>query len=106
VHGILLGETRFSQIRQHVGISPSMLAQRLRYLTDCGVLARTARSARPPQFDYQLTAKGQDLAPVLAALCRLGGAYAAQAGRRPVGNDGTRQACNSPAGGPAPPLIF
>lgn len=92
VHDILLGATLFGQIRQHLGIASNVLAQHLTYLADCGIVARTARSEHSRRFAYHLTAKGQDLAPVLAALCGWGPAHAAQAGPGPSGGAGQAQA--------------
>ena len=42
-----------------------MLAERLRWLTENGVLERREYSARPPRHEYVLTAKGLELFEVL-----------------------------------------
>jgi DNA-binding HxlR family transcriptional regulator len=68
------GLTRFAQLRDHLGIAPDVLTDRLATLVDSGVLAREpyqepgqrARSA------YQLTPAGRELLVVLGALQQWG----------------------------------
>lgn len=63
---LMLGPRRFSQLRAGLpGISANVLTQRLEELEGAGILLRDGRA-------YALTAAGEGLWPVLAALCRWG----------------------------------
>ena len=64
IHGI----TRFEDFRQHLGISPTMLTQRLQRLVETGVLRRRRYHTRPPRDEYVLTSRGRELASVVLAL--------------------------------------
>lgn len=79
IHGI----TRFDDLRRHLGISPTMLTQRLRGLVDAGVLHRRRYQDRPRRDEYVLTPRGRELAAVVLAL---GGWWndAVDPDRRPV----------------------
>ena len=73
VRELLLGPKRFTDLRSALpGISPDVLAQRLRELEGAGVLAR--RRLAPPAAArvYELTEWGAELEPVLVALGRWG----------------------------------
>ncbi len=48
VRNIYIGITRFDQLQQSLSISRKVLAERLRWLTETGVLERREYSARPP----------------------------------------------------------
>ena len=50
------------------GISPSVLAARLRELEGCGMITRTSYNEIPPRVEYELTEKGRDALPILEAL--------------------------------------
>ncbi|MGI9015558.1 MAG: winged helix-turn-helix transcriptional regulator [Euzebya sp.] len=54
---------RFDEIQGHIGVSRSVLAQRLRTLMDAGVLEK--REYQPEtgraRHEYRLTAMGRDL---------------------------------------------
>lgn len=68
VREIAGGTTRFDGIQHALGLSRRSLADRLQGLVTDGVLARQAYSTHPPRHDYLLTAKGEGLVAVLAAL--------------------------------------
>ncbi|MBB4134337.1 winged helix-turn-helix transcriptional regulator [Gordonia humi] len=71
------GIRRFDQIRQHTGISDSVLANRLRRLVDDDVL-RAVDYAEPGarrRKEYRLTDAGLDLQPVLLSLLAWGDAH-------------------------------
>lgn len=75
------GVRRFEHFQSSLGISRSMLAQRLTRLVDAGVLSRSAyRDARRTRYEYRLTEKGLDLYPVLMALRAWGDKYLAPDG--------------------------
>jgi DNA-binding HxlR family transcriptional regulator len=66
------GVRRFDEIQDRIGVSPAVLAGRLKRLVASGVLERVRYSDRPPRFEYRLTDKGLDLYDVILALVRWG----------------------------------
>src|SRR5438105_2760757 len=50
------------------GISPSVLASRLKELEEQRIVTRTSYNEIPPRVEYELTDKGRDALPVLEAL--------------------------------------
>ena len=72
---------RFEDFQSRLGISRTVVADRLRQLVEEGVLARVAYQDGPRRYEYRLTDKGRDLYPVLMALVRWGDVhYAGDAG--------------------------
>ena len=76
VRELALGRPRFREIRENVGLSTNVLADRLEALVDHGIATRTRVPAPGQVFDYRLTDKGFDLVPVLMALTRWGDVHA------------------------------
>jgi len=76
----LLGARRFQEFEQRLGIAPTTLTRRLDELTRLGLLARRSYEQRPPREEYELTAKGNDLAPILLALSAWGNRWLAPRG--------------------------
>jgi DNA-binding HxlR family transcriptional regulator len=72
VRNVYIGITRFDQLQQSLGMSRKVLAERLRRLTETGVLERREYSSRPPRHEYVLTAKGLELFEVLMVMVRWG----------------------------------
>ena len=73
VRELLLGPKRFTDLRAGLpGVSPNVLAQRLRELEQAGVLRR--RKLPPPAASkvYELTEWGMELEPVIVRLGRWG----------------------------------
>jgi DNA-binding HxlR family transcriptional regulator len=69
VYAALTGAMRFNEFAQAVaGISPRMLAERLRDLEAAGLVERTVLPTSPPTVEYRLTARGRRLAPVVEAM--------------------------------------
>lgn len=64
------GEVRFNAFIDTVpGISPRMLAERLRDLEHAGLIERRVLAhTSPPSVEYHLTARGRALEPLVAAL--------------------------------------
>src|SRR5262245_64580686 len=72
VHDLSEGPRRFSELEHSCsGISPRTLSDRLRSLENEGVVVRRSRSA-PPRIEYELTAKGQALLPIISEMRRFG----------------------------------
>ena len=94
VAALLDGPRRFNDLADDMGgIAPNVLTQRLRHLTQIGVVVATPYSQRPPRFVYELTASGQELAGVLRLLAQWG------AGQGPGGAGGEplrHPACGTP----------
>ncbi len=63
------GTLRFNELnRRLTGITKRMLTRQLRELEEDGLVRRTVHAQVPPRVDYDLTADGQSLSPVIAAL--------------------------------------
>lgn len=67
-----LGVRRFDQFQARLGISRTIVADRLGLLVENGVLDRVAYQDRPPRHDYRLTVKGLELHPVVLGLVHWG----------------------------------
>jgi DNA-binding HxlR family transcriptional regulator len=75
------GIRRFDDFQDSLGVSRSLLADRLGRLVDAGVLRRQPyRDAIRTREEYRLTQKGLDLYPVLRALAAWGDKYLADDG--------------------------
>jgi DNA-binding HxlR family transcriptional regulator len=69
VFAALDGALRFNEFAEAVqGISPRMLAERLRDLEQAQLVRRTVVPTTPPTVEYRLTARGRALAPLMEAL--------------------------------------
>ena len=69
-------ELRFADLAAAAeGVPTNTLADRLRRLEECGVVARRPYSDRPPRHQYRLTERGRELAPVLDAMANWGVAH-------------------------------
>jgi DNA-binding HxlR family transcriptional regulator len=78
IYAALSGALRFNEFADAVaGISPRMLAERLRDLEAAELVRRTVIPSSPPTVEYRLTERGKRLAPIVEAMR----AYA----REPVG---------------------
>jgi DNA-binding HxlR family transcriptional regulator len=64
---LVAGSTRFNELRRGVPrMSPALLSQRLKELEVAGIVTRESGSERGV-FEYQLTAAGRELAPIVEA---------------------------------------
>ena len=76
-----LGVRRFEAFQSRLGISRTLVTDRLRTLVAEGVLRREAYQTSPVRHEYRLTRKGLDLHPVILAIARFGDDhYAGDAG--------------------------
>lgn len=90
------GVRRFDQLRDHLGVSDPMLAERLRTLVAAGLL-ESAPYSEPGQRvrkEYRLTDKGRDLYPVLIALLQWGDKHCSEPDGPPVRV--THRGCGEP----------
>src|SRR6187399_313174 len=73
VHDLSEGPRRFSQLEHScAGISPRTLSERLRALEDEGIVERHSYAESPPRVEYELTAKGDALLPIIEEMRRFG----------------------------------
>ena len=67
------GTKRFAEIRSLLpGVSEKVLTAQLRRLEEDGVVRRSVTPSVPPRVDYELTAAGQELIPIMQAMCDWG----------------------------------
>ncbi|MDH4144653.1 MAG: helix-turn-helix transcriptional regulator [Acidimicrobiia bacterium] len=72
---LLLGQQRFADIQERLGINRSVLTQRLRRLEAEGIVERRRYLERPPRDAYVPTAKGEALWDVLSVMWAYGDAW-------------------------------
>ena len=72
VREAFLGQRRFGDFQQRLGIAKNVLSTRLRKLVEEGILERRVSSEDAREVEYRLTDKGRDLMPVLLALAQWG----------------------------------
>jgi DNA-binding HxlR family transcriptional regulator len=68
VQQALLGATRYGEFIERLPISNSVLTNRLRTLTQDGLLVRTNYQERPVRAEYLITQRGRALWPVLLSI--------------------------------------
>ena len=73
IRDLLPGKRRYSELLASLtGISPKVLADRLRFLEAQGVLIKTIYPVMPPKTEYELSPRGQQLQPVILAMAAFG----------------------------------
>ena len=73
VHDLSEGPRRFTELEQSCArISPRTLSDRLRALEQEGIVSRRCFDTSPPRVEYELTAKGEALLPVIDAMREFG----------------------------------
>jgi DNA-binding HxlR family transcriptional regulator len=69
LRALLSGCDRFGSIAAYVpGLSDRVLSERLKELEAEGVIERRVHAETPVRIEYRLTAKGEELRPVLEAV--------------------------------------
>jgi DNA-binding HxlR family transcriptional regulator len=81
---VWVGIRRFDEIQADLGISRKVLTERLKWLLECGVLARREYSRTPPRSEYLLTEKGAQLCDLLLVMAGWGDRWTAGAAGPPV----------------------
>jgi len=71
---IFQGVRRFQELQEHLGVSSTIVADRLKKLTHSGILEKSEYQApgERARAEYILTPKGKSLGPVLIALAQFG----------------------------------
>jgi DNA-binding HxlR family transcriptional regulator len=73
IRDLLSGKKRYSELQHSLTqISPKVLADRLRFLEQQGLITKTIYPVVPPRTEYELTARGQGLHTVIEAMARYG----------------------------------
>lgn len=69
VHWLLQGTRRFNQLQRDLGgITHRTLSKTLKEMESDGLVARHDYREIPPRVEYELTARGKSLEPVLMAM--------------------------------------
>ena len=73
VRDIVRGKKRYAEfLASPEGIPTNILAERLKRLVAKGIISSRRYSQHPPRVEYALTAKGEDLRPVMRAMVEWG----------------------------------
>jgi DNA-binding HxlR family transcriptional regulator len=75
VRDLTLGTVRFEDLVTSLGVTRSILAKRLSHLEEHEIVTREPYQQHPQRYEYCLTAKGEELLPVLAHLLEWGDRY-------------------------------
>lgn len=67
-----IGISRFDQFQERLGISRTILADRLATLVTAGLLEKVVYNEKPLRFEYRLTPRGRDVYPILMAVGHFG----------------------------------
>ena len=82
VRDLIRGKRRYAEfLASPEGIPTNILADRLKRLASSGVIKSRRYSQHPPRLEYELTAKGEELRPVMRAMVEWGVRHAG--GRTP-----------------------
>lgn len=77
VRDLAVGKKRFGELlKAPEKIPTNILSDRLKQLEKVEVIERVPYQERPTRYDYRLTDKGRDLAPVLRAMAEWGKKHA------------------------------
>ncbi len=95
---VATGLARFDQIRVNLNIAPNILTQRLRSLTEAGLLAKRRYNDRPPRDEYVLTDAGRDFLPVLYVI--------GEWGQRHNGEGAVSRLTDMETGQPVEPVVI
>jgi DNA-binding HxlR family transcriptional regulator len=77
---LFAGHARFADFQRSLGVAPNILTNRLDGFVAAGLMERRRYSEHPEHYEYLLTGKGRDLAPVIVALSAWGDQHAAPHG--------------------------
>jgi DNA-binding HxlR family transcriptional regulator len=70
------GDRKFGELQESLrGISARLLASRIKWLEQQGIIEGVRYSSHPPRDTYRLTRKGLDLRPVLRSIAEWGYKY-------------------------------
>jgi DNA-binding HxlR family transcriptional regulator len=79
------GICRFNGLRRLIpSVTQRMLTQHLRELEADGIILRTVHPVVPPHVDYELTALGQSLLPIMDAMAVWGQNYTVELSQQKI----------------------
>jgi DNA-binding HxlR family transcriptional regulator len=84
VREAFLGCRRFADFEANLDISKNVLTQRLKHLTEHGVLERVDAGVHGTRYEYVLTPMGKDLMTVMTALRQWGDRWVFGEGNEPL----------------------
>ena len=69
---LLLGLTRYDDLKQSTGVTNATLSDRLKSLEAAGLIERRKYQSKPDRYEYVLTERGQDTSLVMQAFVQVG----------------------------------
>jgi DNA-binding HxlR family transcriptional regulator len=72
---LVFGISRYDDFRQSSGITNATLSDRLKHLEANGLIERRRYQTNPERFEYLLTQKGRQIAPVMPVLAQIGDSW-------------------------------
>jgi DNA-binding HxlR family transcriptional regulator len=69
---LVCGLSRYEDFRQSSGVTNATLSDRLKHLEANGLIERRRYQVSPERFEYLLTRKGWQIAPVMPVLAQIG----------------------------------
>jgi DNA-binding HxlR family transcriptional regulator len=82
---LLLGITRYDDLRRSTGSTNATLSDRLKTLEQAGLVERRLYQVRPERYEYVPTVKGRDIALLMLAMVQIGDKWRADDGaERPL----------------------
>jgi DNA-binding HxlR family transcriptional regulator len=69
---LVCGLSRYEDFRQSSGVTNATLSDRLKHLEANGLIARRRYQVNPERFEYLLTQRGRQIAPLMPVLAQIG----------------------------------
>ena len=69
---LVCGLSRYADFRQSSGVTNATLSDRLKHLEANGLIKQRRYQVNPERFEYHLTQKGWQIAPVMVVLAQIG----------------------------------
>jgi len=69
---LVLGLSKYDDFRESSGVTNATLSDRLKHLEANGLIERRRYQVNPERFEYLLTPKGRQIAPVMPMLAQIG----------------------------------
>ncbi|WP_157019141.1 winged helix-turn-helix transcriptional regulator [Mesorhizobium xinjiangense] len=69
---LFCGLSRYDDFRRSTGVTNATLSDRLKHLEANGLIERRRYQLKPERFEYVLTKKGKQIAPVMFVLAKVG----------------------------------
>ncbi len=79
-----MGVRRFEHFQARLGISRTIVRDRLKHLVEHDILERHRYETHPPRYEYRLTDAGLALHPIMISIVQWGDAYRAEQSGPPL----------------------